>query len=200
MEYGNVALSVSNINAYPDNSSYYLNEIEVLVRPQYFTGQSLIDLCPNVNQFAQPGTYAFSVQASTPSELYVEVLTSNQTYPIPQSSDRVSCDEILNSTYYNDSSVQCFEEGETYLVEREIWYLLNSAMILPVPAGCHTISLSVASYGASFNDGDLFCHPLNPDEYLYWIDYDYAENYFLQGRSMTFHFIRKDCYSYLDLG
>jgi len=177
-----VALSVSNIKAFPDNTSYYYDyyyyeDFSVLVRPWYYTGQSIIDLCPNVNLFAQPGTYAFSVQASAPSVLYVEVLTSNQPYPIPQSTDRVSCDQIT----YDDSDVLCFDEGYTYYVGLSGYHHL----ILPVPAGCHTISLSVGAYGASFNDGDLFCHPLTPD-FLDWLPPAYI---YLQGRSMAFHFI-----------
>lgn len=168
-EYGTVNLLVSNINPFPsfaDNAAQWKVNTE-----KVGFAQSYVTLCPGTDATLQPGTYAIAVEAVTPSVYYLEISMSPYgTRPLQAPQNRANCSEIITSDIEYDvelfpGEITCLEDGATTLLAveegNEDRYM---QLVLPVPAGCHTVSLT-ASPLSGLSQPDIYCLPIDDSKY-----------------------------------
>jgi hypothetical protein len=158
-EYGAPILAVSNIIAYPDSD---ISFDTVLLGDSFDYADAVIWVCPNANEFYDRGTYAVAVTAGTPTSFVLEVKVSPQTLPIPEPPVRINCSDVPKKQYFLGSQSICTEDGITtdvfmviILVSRLNLTFLSKLFqnklfssydfILPVPPGCHSVSVSLTT-------------------------------------------------------
>jgi hypothetical protein len=177
--YGTTALFVSNLYAFPNNlaedGDFFREILKVDVSLSSY-GQAAVHLCPNTHKYFMPGTWAFSVEGKTPTEFYVEVVVSDTPHPLPPPPLRLSCDDVPEEEWAiaqgnnTDDIVLCVEDGISQNLNFPgTWQSSRrfAGIILPVPAGCHGISvmLNVNTFGRrAEHEAHLYCLSKTPGE------------------------------------
>ena len=159
---------VSNINPFPsfqDGTAQWI----ISTNEQGF-GQSYITLCPS-DPTMQPGTYAVQVEAVSSALFYLELILSEvNDRPLAPPPSRVDCsDVVMTDLGYMEESFPgentCLEDGITSSIS-----ITNDItgkyiqILLPVPAGCHTVSLTAVGVAGEVQP-DIFCLPVDESRY-----------------------------------
>ena len=170
-DYGNNALAISRFYAQPDAGSSDFKRDTT----NYNYAGAMLTICPQAHWYYGLGTYAVSVQALQPTSFTLELAISSQGKLSPPA-NAVSCGSVPQREFTNYGSqeegavVLCLEDTVTQTIEFEESFTSSHAqLILPVPAGCHEISLAATVVDSrEGTDGDLFCHATIPGaEVLY---------------------------------
>ena len=165
-EYGNNVLAVSRFYAQPALGSSDFEKDTA----EYSYGGAMLTICPQAHWYYGLGTYAVSVHASQPTSFTVELAISSQGKLTPPP-DAISCSSVPPKEFTNLGSeeegavVMCLEDTKTQTVEFEESFAGSHAqLIMPLPAGCHEISLAATVVDSrEETDGDLYCHATIPD-------------------------------------
>jgi len=142
-------------------------------RTQFFNyGKASLLVCPT-HTFYGLGTYTLAVFASVDAEFHVELsFPPADSLPLPPPEESIPCssvpDSVMNQfaqTLPNGAEkvILCLEDGVTTTINYGGEYRNQlTELILPVPKGCHTLSIAVTTpYGGA--DPDLYCLPTNPN-------------------------------------
>ena len=159
---------VSNINPAPSfedgNAEWVISTIE------HGFGQSYITICPS-DPTMQPGTYALQVEAVASSLFYLELTFSEvNDRPLAPPPLRVDCSNVVMTDLgYEEESFPgentCLEDGITSSVSitsDNVGKFFQ--LLLPVPAGCHTVTLSAVGVAGQVQP-DIFCLPVDESRY-----------------------------------
>ena len=165
-DYGNSVLAISRFYAQPAVGS---SDFERDTTDYNYAG-AMLTICPQAHWYYGLGTYAVSVEASQPTSFTLELAISSQGKLSPPA-DAISCSSVPQKEFLNFGSeeegavVLCLEDTVTQTVVFEESFTASHAqLIIPVPAGCHEISLAATVVDSrEETDGDLFCHATIPD-------------------------------------
>jgi hypothetical protein len=129
-------------------------------------GRTDLLVCPVIHDAYAAGTYALTIEAFAGTEYYVEIYVSPQAYPIPLPVSALSCNDVPDSEFTsllanNASKILCLEDSKSLDITFPPSFSgLYAEVIMPVTAGCHTISYAVTMRApASVVDADIFCFP-----------------------------------------
>ena len=159
---------VSNLNPTPsleDGSAQW-----VISTTEHGFGQSYITLCPSDPTF-QPGTYAVTVEGVASSLFYLELAFSEaNSRPLALPPSRVDCSDVVMTDlgYFEETfpgENRCLEDGITTSISITIDNIGKFVqLLLPVPAGCHTVTLTGVGVAGEVQP-DLYCLPVDDTRY-----------------------------------
>tara|TARA_R110002050_G_scaffold294875_1_gene453149 strand:- start:757 stop:2100 length:1344 start_codon:yes stop_codon:yes gene_type:complete len=159
---------ISNINPFPsfeDGGAQW-----AISTSERGFGQSYITLCPS-DPTMQPGTYSVTVEGVTASLFYLELTFSElNDRPLALPPSRVNCSNIMMTDlgYLAESfpgENTCLEDGITSsiaITKSNVGKFVQ--LLLPVPAGCHTVTLTAVGTAGQVQP-DIFCLPVDNSRY-----------------------------------
>jgi hypothetical protein len=109
-EYGSPIISVSNIDAYPNELN--LDRYTISTQTAFDYAESVVWLCPNTNEYYDRGTYAVGITGGTPTSFVLKVTASSQVLPLPQPSVRIDCNDVPDDELQYVNSI-CVEDSVT---------------------------------------------------------------------------------------